>query len=196
MRQVVETKNIYTFDELDESIKERLIEELDQQYIYWAFNDFSLDVYTYLHDDLGFDREDVRINYDLTYSQGDGLSFKCENFLTDKVLSLIDAKLDKNEKRMWHTMLKQDSIKIYSTGNTYRYSYASKHDIDNYTYSELTEKQEQLLDKVTDICRDIYMEECAKLEKIGYECYNANKDYILEYLRSQEYYEDGEVYYA
>lgn len=195
MRDVIETRTLYNFYELDEDVRKKLIDDLETQYINWAFEEFLYEVYTRLKEDLGFEESDVNITYSLSYSQGDGLSFSCDNFLTDKVLSLIDTKLDKNEKRMWHKMLKELSFKIYSTGNTYRYSYASKHDIDNYAYSELTEKQERLLDKVTDICRDIYMNECGELENKGYDCYNVDVDIVIDELCSQEYYENGEVYY-
>ena len=190
--------NLYQFAELSEKAKQRAINDWRQtsneagDYLYF-FND---DCIEHLKE-LGFTNPTVQ--YSLSYSQGDGLSFSAEGYnnLTDLFIEVLGA----HHAKMAEFLASNCTLEI--KGNTGRYTYASRSDIDLYTdlTSALvveTTNVDNAIEAVQSKLTDIYMTACKEMEDRGYkELENEQSDeYISETLISNEYdfTEDGKRY--
>lgn len=160
---------IYNYDELDEKVKEKLLEdEMKAQHEFY--------IETYLYDDLKekalslieeeykdsifkLRDKDIKLWYDLSYSQGSG--------------AMIEYDLIDNH---------YNTIKIRHDNGMYYHQYSFKLDY----YDEIDE--EALREKIIRINN--------KLTKYGYDLIEKDndKEEALLYLREFEYFENGQIY--
>lgn len=163
------TYNVFKFEELDNMTKEIAINK------YYETED-----YLFLEEDLICELEnldklklfsDVRLQYSLSCCQGDGLSFSAKIDLEAYLKS-------KNWKEKSIHILTENIYKFYSTGNTGRYSYSSKSDIDFETQGGfINEHIERKLNIIRDEIAEYYLNICRKLETYGYSILNYRMDF-------------------
>lgn len=162
--RTVRTK-VYQFEELSQEAQQTAIENFrTNKEIFLDFFNEDAEEQIKAAGFLG----NIKLQYSLSNSQGDGLSFKCNDIDKDVLKSLFRKILgDKKEKTI-------DIILEYCTfesrGNTGRYAYASKQDIlfefDDYKANHYL--IHSVVSKVEDKIKALYMDLCRKLEKQGY----------------------------
>lgn len=148
------TVEIYTFDELEKEVQEKVLKNFDYQA---DFDYFTEDCIEQIKN-AGFIEPEVK--YSLSCSQGDGLSFKAKKIDFDVVF----PNLTKRQK----FILENCRINIY--GNVGRYCFCANEDVelilDSYEDYPLIELK---VDEFRKILISLYINLCKKLEKDGYE---------------------------
>lgn len=189
---------VYKYEELEEEVKEVVREKISELIVDLRFDWLKEDLQEILA--CEYDLHDCELRYSLSYCQGDGLSFDCDNLLESSyIMNKIKEKLNKNEKAMLTSMIKKYQLsKIVSHNTNNHYCYASEYDIDiklGYGWYDLTKKQQELIDKIQNIVVEVYLEICSKLECEGYNCYNVSEEDIVDMIKGNEweFYEDGEM---
>lgn len=189
--------NLYKFAELSKDAQENAISNYRSNQ--WANGDnlyFFSENCTERLKNMGFINPTVQ--YSLSSSQGDGLSFSADGYskMRDIVLSVFGAHHPKIADFI------TDNLTIKISGNTGYYCYASKSDIDVYldVYASCNETPliDDAIEKVQASLTDIYLNICEELEKDGYsEIEHEDSDeFISESLIANEYdfTAEGELY--
>lgn len=168
MKEVTKTYKIYEFNELDENLKGRLLENqinvCQNDYCeYFLSDDMLYYAEELLKKYFGENAKLFDIHYDLSYCQGSG--------------AMIEFELKYYGK----------NIKVKHNRGSYTNAYTFILDYANYEY--LSEKrEEQLKDKIVTMNRE--------LEKYGYELidYENFKNPAEEILEEEMFLENGEVF--
>lgn len=187
--------SLYKFDELSDEAKQNAIEtERNSEFnVYLGmFNDDAIRQIQ----DAGF-KGNVKLQYSLSYSQGDGLSFSCDYF--DKLNDLFVEVLGEGKQKTIDCII--NNLSFESKGNTARYCYASRNDInlelDNY-YVKSSTNIDNVISQVETKIKDLYIDLCNDLEKQGYNEieYQQSDECIIENLISNDYdfTEEGKLY--
>lgn len=180
--------NLYSFNELSEEAKQKAI---DKWYEYEDFPGFYNDLTESLKSKYPEFLNPV-LSYSLSYCQGDGLSFKADKYTKLKEL-FIEVLGPGKEKTA--ALLANNCTQILK-GNTGRYCYASRSDIDlyleNYTSSincTNTNNIDTVIEKVRIKLEDIYLSACKDIEKEGYSIieYRMNFEEFNELCEANEY---------
>lgn len=175
MAKTIRTK-VYAFNELSDEAKQVAIENYRSRFDDWHFENQTLEEYFNEQIKLeGF--ENPKVQFSLGYSQGDGLSFSADGYsgLHNIVLGIVGKHKPKTAQ------LIADNITLEIKGNTGRYCYASKADIDGYIehYTACANKPtpniDDIVKEVVDLLIDKYIDLCNKLENDGYSRY----EYIM-----------------
>lgn len=190
---------LYKFSELSKEAKQTAIENWRKSN--WESGDF---LHFFEEDcneqisEAGF--ESPAVSYSLSYSQGDGLSFKADKY--NKLSELFLKHLGQGKEKTAE-LLAENCTQILK-GNNGRYCFASKNDIDlyfeNYSSSINTDMVncQKVLDKVLKDLENIYIELCKNLENQGYKQikFENSDEYIIETIEVNDYdfTEDGEIY--
>lgn len=191
---------LFKFNELSEEAQQKAVEK-EQKYAYEdgeVLHYFSEKCKEKAKEAGFFDTE---IQYSLSYSQGDGLSFSAGSVDIDR---FITEALPAPIKPSIFNALKTVIYKVAITGNTgIHYSYASRKDVSietdypqhNYNdYSNIA----GLIETIENHIQNVYMDLCRELEKSGYEEieYQTSEEAARENLISNDYYftENGEIY--
>lgn len=194
--RTIRTK-VYKFDELSESAKQTAIEaerNSENSIELEFFNEGAIEQI----EEVGF-YDDVKLQYSLSNSQGDGLSFSCGNIKESVLLSFFAEILGKNKEKTAKILINNCSFEC--TGNRgNHYCYASKSDVD-YTLEDYghhdTINCNIVVSKVLEKIEDLYMKLCKDLEKQGYAEieYQYSDEYITETLTENdfEYLENGKI---
>lgn len=182
--KIIETK-VYPFSELNEEAKQVAIEQYRNtisQYInpLDMFNDDCIETLK----EKGF--EGIKLQYSLSYSQGDGLSFSAEKYNIDQLLKSV---LGENKEKT--ASIIKDNLTIVMKGNNGHYCFASKNDIDIYieTGKDLP-NIEDIIGKIRTMLENEYMSICKELENNGYAEleYRNSDDAIIEIIEDERYY--------
>lgn len=186
--RTIET-TLYTFDELTKEAKENAIErirETQDEPLY-----FFDEIYNERFSDSGF--EGTEVQYCLSNSQGDGLSFSAENYnkLKELILEVLGSGKEKTAK------LIAEHIEITIEGNKGRYCYASRTDV-NVSFNQYHPKITHIIEEVERKLQDIYLSLCKELGEIGYAeiDYYYSDEAIIEHIEVNDYEftEDGKLY--
>lgn len=176
---------LYKFTELSENAKSAAIEKhKENSEIFLDF--FSDDCHEQISEN-GF-KGNIKLQYSLSYSQGDGLLFSCDYYdnLKDLFIEILGAEKSKTIDCIIN------NISFKCDGNNSRYCYASRNDInlelDNY-YIKSSINIDNLISKVESKIRDIYMNLCNQLERQGYNEieYQYSDESITETLIANDY---------
>jgi hypothetical protein len=177
MARTIKTK-VYKFEELSEQAKAVAIEwyKKDDEVHLDFFND---DVKEQI-EKAGF-YDDVELQYSLSYSQGDGLSFSCNKVEESLLLSFFAEILGKNKEKTAKIII--DNCSFENTGNKgSNYCYASTNDIsfelENYGTNYNKDNIDAIVSQVEKKLQRLYFDLCKDFENQGY------KD--IEYQRSDE----------
>ena len=200
-------KTIYNFDELNEDIKNKLIEEeKDKEYqLYLEHSledDMTIKASELVKEYFGKASKFDGTYYSLSYCQGDGAMIEFTTY-TSVINYLLDGGLTYEEIKTIESY--GDTIKV-KHNNSCHYYHEKSFTIDyesDYSYftdenvEELENKIEKLIEKFTDVIIKMNKE----LTNYGWDMIDRDKyyydmGYILETLRENEYYEDGGVYYG
>lgn len=218
-------KTIYNFDELEKDIQEKLIEERKereyQSYIDFDFRyDMKAKAQELVDDYFGSGADFIQTYYSLSYSQGDGAMIEFDidiKDLNNKYKVFTDDEIEfLKQKDIINT------IRVRHYGNMYYHEYTFGIDHNYYNDWEFEDIKEDFnitesgfntlwdrFDKLTDDSNKHYTDSefikdiinmNKELTKYGYDLVDSDKYYydmscILETLRENEYYKDGEVYY-
>ena len=187
---------LYKFNELSKDAQQNAISNYRANQ--WANGDnlyFFSENCTEVLKDMGFINPTVQ--YSLSSSQGDGLSFSSDGYskLRDIVLGVLGAHHPKIADFI------TNNISLTIKGNTGNYCYASRTDIDvelGFYGNNETPLINDAISMVQERLTDIYMDACKELEKDGYDEieYEDSDEFISESLIANEYHftEDGELY--
>lgn len=145
MRSIIKEYTLYSFDELSEDVKNRLIErEREIQVINycdaWLCDDLKEKAKDLLQEHIGVSDEYLKVNYDLSYSQGSGVMVEFKIHIKDlnnkyKVFSdeEIDFLIDKN-------VIDYVTIKHNGSGYYHEFTFDIESDYYNYwNYDEVSE---------------------------------------------------------
>ena len=194
MREI-KTK-VYQFDELVVDAQQTAIEterntkEID---LFWWNDDAIRQIET-----VGF-IDDVKLQYSLSNSQGDGLSFSCKSIENSVLKSFFTEILGENKEKTIETIMEYCSFSC--TGNRgNHYCYASKSDI-RYEFDDYYANHPQIhsiVAKVEEKIEDLYMTLCKDLEKEGYAQidYQYTDECIIEDFENSEteFTKDGKIF--
>lgn len=188
MRTETKTITLYQLSELSDSAKDRAISDWRNATDYVElsfFNDECVDNAK----EAGFDN--AKVQYSLGYCQGDGVSFSAE---IDVKKFILLARPNMSHAR---AQIIASNCQYVSTGNSGRYCFAHKNDVDLYLDSNKNMPNiEAVVSDALSIIEDAYMDLCRDFEKDGYaEIENQNSDeYITDTLEANnyEFTEDGE----
>lgn len=175
---------VYKFNEIkDEKTKKEKLDKFRNIIIDNNFDTLEDSLLDILQEK--YDIKNARIFYILSYCQGDGLRFEHDDILSSEYfMNLVKKQLTKSEKIQFTNLLKKYYLYFKSVhGGNCHYEYCTEYDIisDCNSYN-LTEKQEQLIEKIEKIIADEYVDICGELERIGYDCYNVSDNDILDFL--------------
>ena len=183
--RTIRTK-VYTFNELSQEAKEIAIENYrDKMDVYLdCFNDDAVEQI----EKAGF-YDDVKLQYSLSYSQGDGLSFSCSRIEERVLLSFFAEVLGKGKEKTAKVII--ENCSFVNTGNDGRHCFASKNDIEFIleSYKNDYNNINNIVKKVETKIENLYMELCEDLEKQGYSDieYQYSDEAITETLIANEY---------
>ena len=190
----MKTVEIYSFEELNDKAKSAAIEKhKENSEIFLDF--FNDDCHEQISEN-GF-RGNIKLQYRLSYSQGDGLSFSCDYY--DNLNALFVEVLGTEKQKTIDTIINNISFKC--DGNNGRYSYAHRNDIslelDNY-YVKSSTNLDNIISKVETKLKELYIDLCKQLEKQGYDEieHQYSDEYIISELTENDYYfkDNGEIY--
>jgi len=181
------TIEIFKFNELSAEAQQVAINNYRNS-IDEVLHSFSDDVHEQLKDE-GIELDKRGLQYSLSYSQGDGLSFAGEF----DVLRMIKLALP-NLSETRQNIVNQCIYKLRSSGNKGHYCYASSNDVEieyNYNcwdedkYSNLT----ALCQTVLEFTKDYYTDLCGKFERQGYAEieYQYSDEAIIEVIEANGY---------
>lgn len=183
------TINIYSFEELSQEAQQKAIE---------CFRDCKQnndDLFMFFDDDVkerlkenGWD--DVKLQYSLSYCQGDGLSFSGKLNLKWFLENEYSHKLPKYKINA----LCEYIYSVHSKGNTghYQYIYASENQIDYIKNYQDNIERKYIYKLWNDVLKEIkfsYMLLCRNFEKQGYDeiDFQLSDECIKEDIQANEY---------
>lgn len=183
----MKTINIFNFNELNDSAKQTAINNYRNNYYDYnmeSFNEYAKE----LIQEKGF-KDKIVMNYSLSYSQGDGLSFSANNY--NKIKDIFIEILGENKTKTIDTIM--DNCNFIVKGNTGRYCFASFNDVEYelsfYANVKNPKRIYEIIEKVQNKISEIYVTLCNELEQIGYADieYQNSDEYISEILEINEY---------
>ena len=222
MEKITKVFNIYNFDELNEEIKNKVIEKEKQS----QEDDYCN---MQLNDDMNYKAEELlkqyfniengvnNIYYDLSYSQGSGSMIEFDINIED--LNNKYHIYNEEEIRLIKDKGIVNNIEIYHSGNLYyhEYTFGIKYDDDfgYYDYEDIKddynineEDFNKMEDKLIDLL-DTYNKHYTnsqfvkdiinmngELTSYGYSCieYWWEDENVIEYCKEHKYYENGDIY--
>jgi hypothetical protein len=192
MREII-TK-VYKFEELSQDAKEVAIEQYrNEDHVYLdCFNDDAVEQI----EKAGF-YGDIDLQYSLHYCQGDGLSFSCNGIDESLLLSFFAEILGEGKEKT--AKLIMENSYFSNSGNTGRYCFASKNDIEYIFDSGINAPNiEKIVSQVETKIKNLYMELCKDLENQGYSDieYQRSDDAITETIIANdwEFLSNGKMY--
>ena len=185
---------IYEFHKLSEKAKQIAINNWREA------DDLSFlpdQIEEYLMEDERF--KNTGLVYSLSYSQGDGLSFSCDEFSDETLLAVFINILGQGKEKTARFLVDEFGWIFNTKHNEGRYCFASNSDVKKNDGAWYHDNIDSFLESVRDsLAEDIYLPKCREMEKIGYESveHYQSDEYIEEVLTTNEYEftEGGEIY--
>ena len=198
MRQVTPKPfNVYNFNELSKEAKQEAFNGLKEMIVDDRFSSFEDDCYEVVKD--VFNLLDVKaFNYSITSSQGDGLSFTCDNFNSVTINEAIFNDEATPEAVKDNIKKLNNFLIVKTTINKGRYSYAHSNQLtvhldgfnDDLVKDLLPEHIEDQLKKAY---AKQYLKICKQLESNGYSLFDVTMEEVAEMAidNDYEFMEDG-----
>ena len=159
------TIQIYNFNELSHEAKETAINNFRGEGE--VFLDFFNDDCVQIINERGF-KGNIKLQYSLSNCQGDGLSFGCDYFDSQKLHEIFIEVLGTGKDKTIETIINECSFSL--VGNNGHYCYANKNDLDFcFTDNVYAPNIEKVVGKVKEKLLEIYLKLCSELEKMGYD---------------------------
>lgn len=187
---IEKTITLYQFDEItDEKIKEKILDN----YRYIEVEDIDLiendEKYILDIQDKGFNVTEKNVYYDISYSQGSGACFDCDDFDIEKLLADYE---DRHKKIMIDIIKNYCSMSIEKNHFATHYSHSNTRDFVLCLNYGNYEKIEKKLSEIEDYIENLRYETAEKLYsdlQKEYE-YLTSDECITECLIANEYYFD------
>lgn len=195
MKEITRIEKVYDFNELSDTAKENArrayLESFRESDMYCEICECRFE--------QDFPNSDLKVEYSLSYCQGDGLNIY-GNFRVKDIINFVrkyhedyDTLLDKSQKRFLNYLEKQDII-IRNNGNSYYSYYTSKAEDVRY-YIELDFEGNYYRDIPYDTINylanmfdDCFKEYCKTMEEEGYDFfYNVDDEEIIDVWNANEY---------
>ena len=181
----MKTIQVYNFNELSQCGKDTAISNFKNRHEIHL--DFFNDEAKEIINERGF-KGDIKLQYSLSNSQGDGLSFGCEWFDSQKLHEIFVEVLGTGKDKTIEVILNNSYFKL--NGNSGRYCYSHKNDLEYIFDDNINAPNiEEVVGKVEAKLVEIYLNLCGELENIGYNEieYQYSDEYISELLEVNEY---------
>jgi hypothetical protein len=197
MKQVTKVYDIYEFNELGDKAKKAAFGIIKDIIVDDRLSFFEDDCYEVLKD--VYNLLDVkRVNYDLSFNQGDGLSFTCDNFNSVTINEAIFND-EATPEAVKHNIKKLgDHLQVKTVINQGRYSYAHSNQVsvhldgfnDDLVKDLLPEYME---DQLQQAYAKQYLKITKQLKDNGYRLYDVTMEEVAEMAiaNGYEFYQDG-----
>lgn len=201
MKKIIKEYEVFNYEELSKEAKEKAFKLLEEVIVDGRFSWLE----DYLMEDLNeFYGIDGRLSYDFSYSQGSGLSFACDSFLTEKTVKQLEEGLNEEEKEVLMQLWKDNAVK---TKTHHRSAFASGYQVEvdddminNIDpYADMTPEKDKKLVKAFHVVRvkiiNLYLSMCGRLEKEGYNVYNVSEKDVIEECKNNDitFLKDGSI---
>jgi hypothetical protein len=189
----MKTIQIYNFNELSQEAKDYAINQCKDKFE--TDLDFYYDNCIEAIKEKGF-FGNIKLQYSLSYCQGDGVSFSCEYFDTKRLNKIFENILGQRKQKTIDLIINNCYFNL--VGNTGRYCYAHINDLefifdDNINAPNIIE----VVKKVENELKSIYIDLCKKLETDGYNEieHQLSYEYIADLLEVNDYefLENGQI---
>lgn len=199
METITKEYKVFKFEELAPDVQEKVIQKQRE----WTYENMDLDFFKEdaerRIENEGF--ENVKVYFDLSYSQGSGLCFE-GSLNWDKFLQRNPHHYSEFKKGLKFLKELYISVCIKHSGNYYHSNSVSINvDIGDFP-DNITEKQskriEELQEQIERVITDLKDELCKELEKQGYDEieYQTSEQNVKEMIEVNDYRfdEDGKVF--
>lgn len=207
MRKITKVINIFNFEELKPEIKSKIIGDYREILVNDNFEVLEGN-FNYMLEGT-YKLYDCKIEYDFSYSQGDGVCFyknKCD-LLSYTVLKNKDVKnANVFEKYLMENNLVNDNLLnylnedynlgIFKNDSGYTHARTCSIDYEFYNGDDEQETTNKYIGMIADKLYSVYLSICKEMEKIGYSCYDVSDDEVKEFISCNEYefLENGKIY--
>lgn len=176
--------NLYTFSELPENIKEKLIKDEYEGTIDMLNDVVSDDFREQVNEFFG---SDLKVYYSLNYSQGDGVAFEGKVDL-ELFLKNYKEKFNRSELRLLNKCKDSITIKVSHHGRYYHEkSFDVALEINQYSYSRDYKYVDDLKTDIEDTILGILQDFSLKLKGEGYRQFDSGDEYSREKLEEEDY---------
>lgn len=182
----MKTIKIYNFNELSQEAKDTAINNFRGEGE--VFLDFFNDDCIQIINERGF-KGNIKLQYSLSNCQGDGLSFGCDYFDSQKLHEIFKEVLGSGKDKTIEILMNNYAY-FTLDGNNSRYCYAHKNDLEYIFDDNINAPNiEEVVGKVEAKLVEIYLNLCKELEKMGYDeiDYQYSDEYIITELIEREY---------
>jgi len=189
--------NVYTFNELTKDAQQVAYDGLKDLIVddrLRAFEDDCYEVLSNVYNLLGV----KQVSYDLSFSQGDGVSFTCDNF--NNVTINDDIFNDESISQAVKNNIKQlgDHLTVKTVINQGKYAYAHSNQVtihlDGFN-DDIVSKllPDYMADQIQEAYAKYYLKLCQQLKDNGYALYEVTLEDVQDLAESNDYefYEDG-----
>lgn len=210
-KKIIKEFEIYNYGELQDSAKKVARSEISERLTETRNEDLKTILLGQSLNYYGLKLDEDSLQYSLTWSQGDGVSFTSDSLVRYSRLK-NPAKYDLNvfEKTLLKQLSKEDltillnylnqdgRICIYRDDYRYTHSWTCKFDFILYYSDDKSETNlvnTHIQDIITDVLRPTYDEVCDILEKVGYDYLEASEEAIENYIEDFDinFFEDGTI---
>lgn len=175
------TVTVYTFDELEESVKKKVIDKAREDVD--VDSEFVCDTFKEQLEELGYPIEDIRFR--LSSSQGDGVAFY-GRFDPEPVLRRLNIDIEPIKEHLEHSWM----IRKVGSGTYY----------DHYNSMEIDpgDGYDDVLQSSVDVVKEDVVKTSKILEHMGYELIDAqiSDESVIDFVQANEYrfLKDGRVF--
>jgi len=192
--RTIRTK-VYTFNELSKEAQENAIERFrNENYEHISLDMFSENCIEIIKE-KGF-KEPV-LQYSLSYSQGDGLSFNSSGLENPVLVSFFAEIMGQNKEKQIQVLIDNLDFSIKVTD---RYAFSSVRDVnldlEDYNHYN-TDNCNNVVSKVREKIENYYLSLCKELEAMGYseiEWHNSDECIKETLTANYEFLSNGKMY--
>jgi hypothetical protein len=217
MLKIIKEYEVYEYNELSKEAKEVAFKKIEESIVDNRFEFLSSDFQEDIYYQYGIV---AKFYYDLSYNQGDGLSFVTDTLITLPFVAVVKEelrlkKLPEDTIDSVIQLMKDSKIEASTKITNHHYAYASKNQVTvTYRgfedYHELTVEDIQSLklnskteadiegffQVLEDCIAESYMKITFEYEKKGYDVYEVSEEDIIDYCQSYgiTFYESGRIF--
>ena len=179
---------VYEYFELSEVAKENAVNNHIDILSELSCQDLR-DYVKYDLQDKGID--EINLYFDLSYSQGSGLCFEFCLF-GDELVNFL--RMNFPDISVKEKMIDELDITVKSThSGNYYHSYSCIPIVTAYNAESL--RQENYIDYLQRKIENWYHDICREYEKIGYELFEYDEEYLQDFFQDNLFYSDGRLYH-
>ena len=203
----LKTIKLFTFEELEETIKKKIINQEKEALTEMRGEYLSDELYCQCFDKYKIDCKNLDLNYSFSYSQGDGVSFEMDevlnydNIKNNKDLTVFDDYIIKTYKNtdLFDEVLEiieNINFKLERINTYYSHKFTCKMYWNEKEENSSFYLNQDFINKIKNDLYNIYKEVCDYLEEFGYSFLEISDDEVVEYLKDEDdlYFKNGDVY--